>query len=46
MDTAIDTIRETYGNGIITRAGFLDSDVSPMTGTKQDEGAPLMRSHL
>jgi DNA polymerase-4 len=46
MDTAIDMIRETYGNGIITRAGFLDSDVSHMTGTKQDEGAPLMRSHL
>lgn len=46
IDMAIDGIREIYGSGIIKRAGFLDSDISHMTGTKQDEGAPLMRSHL
>ncbi len=46
IDKAIDGIRETYGSEIIKRAGLLDPDADHMAGTKQYEGAPLMRSNL
>ncbi len=46
MDNAIDNLRDIYGKDIIKRAGFLETNLSHMTGNKQDGNETGLRSHL
>lgn len=46
LDTAIDIIREKYGNTAVMRAVFADYEFAPMTGGPGAEDYPVMSSIL
>lgn len=46
LDSAIDVIREKYGNSAVMRAVFADYEFSPMTGGSGAEDYPVMSSIL
>lgn len=46
LDTAIDFIREKYGNSAVMRAVFADYEFSPMTGGSGAEDYPVMSNIL
>lgn len=46
LDSAIDNIRDKYGNASVMRGIFLDGEFSPMTGGSGAEDYPVMSSIL
>lgn len=46
LDSAIDSIRNRYGNRVVMRAVFLDGEFSPITGGLGAEDQPIMGTIL